>query len=264
MLRRRLMVPAVAVALALSLGLTAVGFWAGRTIVQVMSDHLIREVTQAVHRDVAHIIGDVDRALSRVANDFARHDVPLGDPLAVARELYGLLTVQRDLDWLYFGNEAGGIVSVGRLADGKTVFLMTDGFRAGIMREFEALPGGGIGRLRKSAAAFDTRQKSWYTRAKETGKPVLDRALSGAVEPIAGVSLSTPVFDKNGNFVGVFGTDLILTQLASLMRTLQLGEHGRTFLVDAAGRLIASSGGVLPVSIDADGQQSLLKRVRDG
>jgi HAMP domain-containing protein len=42
------------------------------------------------------------------------------------------------------------------------------------------------------------------------------------------------------------------------MRTLQLGEHGRTFLVDAAGRLIASSGGVLPVRVDADGNQSLL------
>ena len=178
MLRRRLMIPAVAMALALSLGLTAVGFWAGRTIVQVMSDRLIREVTQAVHRDVAHIVGGVDKALSRVANDFARHDVPLGDPLAVARELYGLLTVERDVDWLYFGNEAGGIVSVGRLADGTTVFLMTDGFRAGIMREFEALPNGGIGRLRKTAAAFDTRQKIWYTRRKGDEQAVLDRALS--------------------------------------------------------------------------------------
>ena len=91
--------------------------------------------------------------------------------VAVARELYGLLTVQRDVDWLYFGNEAGGLVSVGRLPDGKTVFLMTDGFRAGIIRQFEALPGGGIGRLMKSEATFDTRQKIWYTRAKETSKP---------------------------------------------------------------------------------------------
>ena len=191
MLLRRLMIPAVAVALALSLALTVIGFWAGRTIVQVMSDRLIREVTQAVSRDVAHIVGGVDRALSGVANDLARHDVPLGDPVAVARELYGLLTVQRDVDWLYFGNEAGGIVSVGRLADGTTVFLMTDGFRAGIMREFEALPGGGIGRLIKSEAVFDTRQKIWYTRAKETSKPYWTDLYLG-VEPIAGVSLSDP------------------------------------------------------------------------
>ena len=261
MLRRRLIVPAAATALALSLGLTAIGFLAGRTIVQVMADHLIREVTQAVHRDVVHIIGDVDRALSRVANDFARHDVPLGDPLAVARELYGLLAAERDLDWLYFGNEAGGIVSVGRLADGTTVFLMTDGFRAGIMREFEALPNGGIGRLRKSAAAFDTRQKSWYTRAKETRKPYWTELYLVLPIPSLGVSLATPVFDKDGSFVGVFGTDLILTQLADLMRTLHVGDDGRTFLVDAAGRLIASSGGVLPVSVGADGRQVQLNAV---
>ena len=190
-----------------------------------------------------------------MANDFARHDVPLGDPRAVARQLHGLLAAERDLGWLYFGNEAGGIVSVGRLADGTTVFLMTDGFRAGIMREFEALPSGEIGRLRKSAAAFDTRQKSWYTRAKETRKPYWTELYTGAAEPILGVSLATPVFDKDGSFVGVYGTDLILTQLANLMRTLHVGDDGRTFLVDAAGRLIASSGGVLPVSVGADGRQ---------
>ncbi len=252
------MLPPIVMALALSLALTAAGFWVGRTIVQIMSDHLIREMTQAVHRDVAHIVEDIDKALSRVANDFARHDVPLGDPLAVARELYGLLTAERDLDWLYFGNEAGGLVSVGRLADGATVFLMTDGFRAGILREFEALPNGGVGRLRKTAAAFDTRQKIWYTRPKETSKPYWTELYLGAVDPVAGVSLSAPVFDKDGSFAGAYGTDLILTQLASLMRTLQLGDHGRTFLVDAAGQLIASSGGVLPVSIDADGRHSLL------
>ena len=59
MLLRRLMIPAVAVALALSLALTVIGFWAGSTIVQIMSDRLIREVTQAVSRDVAHIVGAV-------------------------------------------------------------------------------------------------------------------------------------------------------------------------------------------------------------
>ena len=35
MLRRRLMIPPVAMALALGVALTAIGFWAGRTIVQV-------------------------------------------------------------------------------------------------------------------------------------------------------------------------------------------------------------------------------------
>ena len=188
MLRRRLMVPPVAMALALGLALTAIGFWAGRTIVQVMSDHLIRQETQAVHRDVAHIIEDVDKALSRVANHIAHRDVPLGDELAVARELYSLLTAERDLDWLYFGNEAGGFVSVGRQGDGTMVFLMTDGFRTGILREFEALPNGGVGRLRKTAATFDTRQKVWYTRPKETSSRYWTELYLGAVEPIAGIS----------------------------------------------------------------------------
>ena len=42
------------------------------------------------------------------------------------------------------------------------------------------------------------------------------------------------------------------------MKVLQLGDRGRTFLVDTSGQLVASSGGVLPVSIDAEGRHSLL------
>ena len=57
MLRRRLMIPPVAMALTLCLALTAVGFWVGRTIVQVMSDHLISEDEKVyVRADAAGLV----------------------------------------------------------------------------------------------------------------------------------------------------------------------------------------------------------------
>ena len=45
-------------------------------------------------------------------------------------------------------NEAGGLVSTGRLADGARVFLMNDGFRPGVMREYDASPDGQLGQVR--------------------------------------------------------------------------------------------------------------------
>jgi hypothetical protein len=243
MLRRRPAVPTAAVALSLSLGLTVIGYWTARTIVSLMSDRLIR---------------GADEAITRLLIDFARHDVALEDPLAVARELYGLLVAEPDIDWLFFGNELGGVVSVGRLADSTMVFLLSDGYRAGTVREFEALPGGEVGGLRKSGDDLDMRERAWYRRAKETGIRYWTEPYLGAVEPILGLSLSAPVFDRDGRLVGVCGLDLILTQLSESMRTLQLSERGRTFIVDAAGRLIASSGGVSPVGLDGKGKESHL------
>jgi PAS domain S-box-containing protein len=259
MLRRRLTVPAIAIALLLSVALIAIGVWAGQSIVSVMSNRLVQEMTRAVDREVGHFVEEPARALPRVVNDLVRHDVPLTDAPAVARELYGLLSVEPELDWIYFDNDAGGLISVGRFPDGTTVFLMTDGFRAGTLREYAALPGGDVGQLRRSLAMFDARLKPWYVQARQTGKQFWTEPYSGADLPVLGISAAAPVLAANGAFEGVSGTGLIFTRVTDFMRTLQLGVQGRTFIVDGTGQLIAASGGVLPVRIGADGQQSRIE-----
>ena len=130
MLRRRLILPAAAIALLLSLVLTGLGIWAGRHIISITSGEL------TVRRDVADMIQSGDRTSTRMVNDIARHDIPLGDPVVLGRELYGLLKDEPYIRWLACSNEAGGAIDAGRLADGTLVFLMTDGFRAGMFREY--------------------------------------------------------------------------------------------------------------------------------
>lgn len=253
MLRHRLIFPVAGIVLVLSLVLAGLWVWTGNAIVSIMSERLIREVTQAVHRDVGHLVRGAEKAVSRLANGLVRHDVPLADQHAVARELHALLAEEPGVDWIFFGNEAGGLVSAGRLADSSSVFLMSDDFHAGVVREFEALPSGRAGRLRKSEGAFDSRERVWYTQAKETGERYWTEPYLGLVEPVLGISLSAPVFDNDGNFVGVCGVDLILTQLSRFLQTLDIGENGRAFVVDATGQLIGASRGVSPVTIGADG-----------
>jgi PAS domain S-box-containing protein len=258
MLRRRLTFPAAAIALALGLVLTGLGIWAGRAIVSIMSDQLIRQMTETVRHDVDTMMKTGDRMLTRTVNDIARHDVPLSDPVAVSRELYGTLEDEPYVDWVFCGNEAGGTLDAGRLADGTRVFLMTDGFRAGVVREYDAYPDGRMGPVRKSGVEFDSRQRLWYTRAKETHERYWTEPFLGAAEPILGMSLSAPIFDKDGGFAGVCGIDLILTALSNFMQSLRLGDSGRAFVIDAAGQLIASSGGVMPVTADPSGKEARL------
>jgi PAS domain S-box-containing protein len=254
-----LTIPAAATALALSLGLSTVGYWAGHTIVFVMSNHLIRDMTDGIHRHAGLMMDAPARMMSRVINDIGRHDIPLNDPLVLARELYGLLGDEPNVDWLYLGNEAGGLVSVGRLADGTRVILMTDDFRAGVVREYGVSADGQLGALRKSGATFDTRQKPWYRRARDTHEQYWTEPYLGSAEPILGISLSAPVFASDGSVTAVCGVDLILTRLSNFMQTLRLGDNGRAFIIDAGGQLIAASGGVLPVTTGADGRELRLR-----
>ncbi len=254
-LRNSLVIPTAAIMLVLCLALIGVGYWAGYAIVNTMSEQLIRHMTTGI-RDHVNIMMDVpSRMLTRVRNAVARHNIALTDPRALAPELYALLRDEPDVDWLYFANEAGGLISIGRLEDGTHVILMTDKFQAGVLREYNASPEGKMTTLRKTSAYFDARRKDWYKTAKETRKSFWTKAYIGSAEPILGISISAPVTGPGGKFVGAYGLDLILTRLSNFMRDQRLGNTGRAFLIDGDGYLIASSGGVLPVAVDAQGRQ---------
>src|SRR3984893_14767661 len=254
MLRRRLTFPAAGIALVLSFVLTGLGIWAGNVIVSIMSNQLIEQMTEAVRREVDGMITFGDRMSTRMVNDIARHDIPLGDPVALRRELYGLVSDEPNVRWLACGNEAGGMTDAGRLADGTLVFLMTDDFRAGVYRQYEASPDGRLGNLRKSGTYFDTRETPWYARVSDIRARYWTEPFLGSVERLLGVALSAPVFNKDGSFAGVCNVRLIFTALSDWMNSLRLRDSGRAFIIDATGHLIAASGGVSPVAIGADGK----------
>jgi PAS domain S-box-containing protein len=259
MLRRRLTFPAAGIALILSFVLTGLGFWAGTVIVSTMSNQLIEQMTAAVRREVDSMITFGEMMSTRMVNDIARHDISPSDPVALRRELYGLVSDEPNVRWLACGNEAGGMTDAGRLADGTLVFLMTDDFRAGVYREYEASPDGQTGNLRKSGVYFDTRETPWYTRVRDTRERHWTEPFLGSVERLLGVALTAPVFNKDGSFAGVCNVRLIFTALSDWMNSLRLGDNGRAFIIDATGQLIAASGGVSPVAIGADARHVRLQ-----
>ena len=254
-LRRRLTFPAAAIVLVLSFVLTGLWIWTADVIVSIMSNQLIQQMTGAVRREVDGMITFGDRMSTRMVNDIARHNIPFNDPVALRRELYGLVSDEPNVRWLACGNDAGGMTDAGRLADGTIVFLMTDDFRAGVYREYEAYPDGRLGDLRKSAVYFDTREQPWYTRVRDTRSRYWTEPYIGSVERLLGVALSAPVFNKDGNFAGVCNVKLIFTALSDWMSSLRIGDNGRAFVVDTTGHLVAASGGASPVVIGADGKQ---------
>ena len=91
--------------------LIGLGIWAGHVIVSIMANSRLREVTQAVHDELGRSVRRVDSTVFRRANGLACHGIPLGGPRAGALRVVG---EKPDVDWLFFSNGAGGIVSAGR------------------------------------------------------------------------------------------------------------------------------------------------------
>src|SRR5262249_16099249 len=84
-LRRRLTLPAAAIVLIVSFVLIGLWMWTSNVIVSITATQLITQMTDAVRRDVDDMISFGASMSSRMVNGLARHDVRLGDPVAIRR-----------------------------------------------------------------------------------------------------------------------------------------------------------------------------------
>ncbi len=256
MILRRLVIMAAIIVFALCIALAGIGYWAGRTIISSFSTQLVGHFADDIHDTLGTQVGRSQRVLSRVTADITRYDIPLDDPLAVRRELYAVLSGEPHIGRLFFANAAGGLVGVSRLPDGGLVFLLTDGFRPGVLRQYDASSDGRLGPLRQSGPVFDARQRPWYQPAKDTHGSYWTAPYRGPDEFGFRVSLSAPIFNVDGAFAGVIATDLPLTVVTGdIEPTRVIGPQERSFIIDSVGQLIASSGGVMPVVRGPDGSE---------
>ncbi len=260
MLRWRLTLRSATVVLGVGLVLVAVGYWGARSIAATASEQVVRQCAGALNKDLVDLTGRSNRALSRMKNDLVRYMIPMDDPHAILRELYAVLTDEPEVDRLFFANEAGGNVSADRLADGTKVFLMTDGFRDGVLRQFDASPDGRPGQLRKSNGPFDARVESWYEKTKQQGRFWTQSDLPGN-QSVLGITLAALVPGSDRRVAGVIGLRLPFTSLPERLSSRCLGYTGRMFIIGSGGQLIAASGGVSPVTTGGGRDQRRLAAV---
>jgi methyl-accepting chemotaxis protein len=88
-------------------------------------------------------------------------------------------------------------------------------------------------------ADYDPRARDWYKQAKSTGKLAYSPAYLDVGTHEFVITLSVPYKDPAGNFAGVVGADMLLTELTKLVSNQQFGHNGYAFLIDSNGVFLA-------------------------
>ena len=103
------------------------------------------------------------------------------------------------------------------------------------------------GRL-KTYVGFDPRIQSWYTQAEKSfkGQPTWSKISPWISPPTLAITISQPYYNKKGKFQGVLAADLTLAQMSDFLRSLKIGKSGKTFIIEASGKLVASSSSQKP------------------
>lgn len=89
---------------------------------------------------------------------------------------------------------------------------------------------------------FEATDQPFYTLATPENNPGKQAVWTPPYQDPAGtgliVTISQPVYDSQGNFRGVMGADILLSNISKNVATVRVGDTGYAFLIDTGGRLI--------------------------
>ena len=152
---------------------------------------------------------------------------------------------------IYFGNTEGGLANAGYEAEQDEFYVIgTQNFVAGDFVKYAVDTAGASDLVLKTFPDFDARTRDWYQRAVNSKKATWSDVYLLFTDEDMAVAASQPVYDKDGNLIGVVAADLFLGQLSDFLEKNPIYKSGQSLLVDRDGFLIASSSYdvLLPVS----------------
>lgn len=97
---------------------------------------------------------------------------------------------------------------------------------------------------------YEPKKEAWYTSAAQMKKPVWSSVYLWDETPdYISIGASHPIYNRNGQFIGVVGVDLLLSKLSEFLRQLNVSSSGKVFIIEHDGSLIANTSQETPFKI---------------
>lgn len=96
-----------------------------------------------------------------------------------------------------------------------------------------------INTIKNSWSNYDPRSRPWFTAALENKKPIWTDIYLYEPAKYLGITLATPVYEKNKILKGVLGMDIRLDWISWYLDGLKISPNGIIFVVQQDGKLIA-------------------------
>jgi len=86
---------------------------------------------------------------------------------------------------------------------------------------------------------YDPRLRPWYANAKDNEGINWTDMYILFTDKSPGITVSCPLRNAQGQFIGVFGIDIVLDSMSSFLQTLKVGERGIAFIINSQDELVA-------------------------
>ncbi len=196
----------------------------------------------SVSAQIEGLFDPADRMLLLTERKILEGDLPVDDPVRLARHLAHKLAFEEAVTWLSFGYPDGAFA--GATARQGNVYLNTSKPDGVPPQMREVLPDGELGEPfpEENVPSFDSRTRPWFQNAvKAEGLVWLEPY--DFVGGGRGIGVSLAVRKPDGSLVGVLGADFEMTDITDHLRKLAEQTSGETMIFFTDGTLVASSDG---------------------
>lgn len=159
------------------------------------------------------------------------------------REIYFYTQLKQfeEISYTFIGTPDGQFYGTRKNAKQEIEHVIRNNTTGGASFYFTVREDGTAGDFVEKFPQFDPRVRPWYKSAVQSGKPVWSPVYKHFVMPSLAITASHPVYDKNKNLIGVFGTDLLLYNINKFMKSMKIGQNGWAYIIDKEGYLISTS-----------------------
>ena len=160
---------------------------------------------------------------------------------ALARQFTAILKANPEFSWVSYSNAAGDFTGAFRSAEGAyrtNQSAIRDGKTALVENNVDDAGNWTVHR-RADDTHYDPRTRPFYTMAAEAKRRVWTSPYVFFDAAVPGITCAQPNLAPDGKLLGVFTVDFDLNNLSRFVEKLRLSEHGRIFIFDEGGIVIA-------------------------
>ncbi len=158
------------------------------------------------------------------------------------------------------GTEKGEYYGARRNKDNIVEIMKNNSETGGKSRYYKVREDMTAGELAVETGIFDPRTRPWYKAAIENGRTSFSPIYKHFVMDDLTVSVGTPLHDREGSLIGVFGTHITLSRMDNYLNNIVKQNGAAAVIVDKnSGELVANSLQIPNFKVDANGT---LKRIK--
>ncbi|MGD1861624.1 MAG: TIR domain-containing protein [Leptolyngbyaceae cyanobacterium] len=216
----------------------------GQRAVNDVASQLRRELSGRIEDNIIQQIR-LPNLINQINADAVRRGELTTQSLASENYLWQQMQYLDAVSWMYYASAAdGSLVGISRTPEGNLQAAIND-TTSDFSRYYYDLDNQGQRAAldRVNQVAYDARARTWFLAAVEADEPIWTNPYIDSGRGELNFSAATPVYDADGDLLGVTALDYSFNDLSTFLETLEIGKTGEAFIMDSAGFLIATSTG---------------------